>query len=149
MANQADRAEGARAAAERVLAALPRAAESLDQLATGLEAADTTAFTVNVPGVEPVSLSVQSVEQLAEGFRDLVQTLEAESLADAPAASLDTADAVGVIESIENAATSIQSLVSSIEADSASADVDEVFKLGRLSGAAELIVGSLENSAAV
>jgi len=141
MKKQVDRLEAARTAAHRVLAALPGAAESLDHLTVALETADVQP---NVRG-EALGISIRSVEQLADGFREVVRSLENGKMGKEIAASLESSEPVYFADTIENAATSIQSFISSIEAAGAS-DVDdrEVLKLGELSGAAELMVRSLE-----
>ena len=128
MTKKNNRVESARAAALRVLDTLPKAAESLES---------------NLGGVEAMGISAQSVESLAGGFREIVQSLEQ---ADLESTFKPTGISV-VAESVESAANSIQSFISSIEAAGIK-DVDEnmAFKLGKLSGAAELIVESLESA---
>jgi len=142
MTKQVDRLEAARSAARRVLAALPRAAESLDQLTTVLETADVQTDGI---GVENLGISIQSVERLAEGLREAVTSLENGNMGREIAATLETSDPVVFADSIESAVTSIQSFISSIEgAGATDAENGEVRKLGELSGAAMQLVRSLE-----
>jgi hypothetical protein len=142
MANQSDHLETARAAAQRVLQALPRAAESLDRLTAVLETANMKDSGANAT----MGISIQSVEQLAEGFRGVVDSLERGKMGKELAATLETVHPTIFAQHIEDAATSIQSFISSAETMGAS-DVDqgEMLKAGKLSRAAEKIVASLED----
>lgn len=135
----------AKTAAMRVLSNLPKAAESLDQLMTVVEAADLTTAMVKVQGVEPMMITHRSVEQLAEGFREVVETLEAGKMGKELAATMESENPLVLADNIERAAQSINEFISSLEAAGPlETQGEQLFKLGKLSGAAELLVESME-----
>jgi hypothetical protein len=91
-------------------------------------------------------ISVPSLENLAEGFREVVKSLENGTMGKEIAVTLENTQPVEFVDTLEAAATSIQSFISSIK-DAGASEVNdgEVLKLGKLSDDAVRVVGSLED----